>query len=505
MILSDTLRIPTFRSGTNPGRLELTCLLSARLRLCAAVFSITYFLHQRRTEATRSENNTFEETYSSNINKHVRQYPQHSVSEEIRKAGGWRPWLKGFMIFKGWIIPEDCRYLFATSLILSAVRTWVSLWQPEISGQYSLSMVQAIEKRDMSLMKGPGVRLGLMLLLGGAHGIPAWQDLAWSNFERSRDTHVLTRIHQFVMGNNAYFHDTMDSVQIIGAADLGIEVVKILDSIMKDMVPNLVQGIGSTYKMGSASGLSILMVVTLGIAFRRSIDAFTQHHALALDERLRDLEQKRDQMRVCAISSWRTAHTSGQVDREVEEYNECLKEIEAVESAAQRARIFSGLSIFVGRISFHAAQLLVVLLTIADGNPQAAASFAGYSTLLSDKINFFMDLPQTIWRRLYSTDRLRVMMQRESTRRYGKETLRVTTCRIELKDVAFTHASNRNGVMFRGLTLSFEPGQVTAVVGESGIGKSTILDLIMGLYDPQKGCIEIDGQDIRNLKKDEYV
>src|SRR5438093_3829492 len=51
----------------------------------------------------------------------------------------------------------------------------------------------------------------------------------------------------------------------------------------------------------------------------------------------------------------------------------------------------------------------------------------------------------------------------------------------------------------RNVTLQIEPGKTYALVGASGAGKSTILSLILRLYDPTSGAVKIDGQDLRSL------
>jgi ATP-binding cassette subfamily B protein len=56
--------------------------------------------------------------------------------------------------------------------------------------------------------------------------------------------------------------------------------------------------------------------------------------------------------------------------------------------------------------------------------------------------------------------------------------------------------------VFRGLTLSIPAGQRVGLVGLSGSGKSTFVSLLLRLYDPQAGRIEIDGHDLRALTQD---
>ncbi len=67
--------------------------------------------------------------------------------------------------------------------------------------------------------------------------------------------------------------------------------------------------------------------------------------------------------------------------------------------------------------------------------------------------------------------------------------------RITFDQVSFDYGNGRS--VLNGISLSFEAGKTTALVGPSGGGKSTILNLILRLYDPQQGAVRIDGHDIR--------
>jgi ATP-binding cassette, subfamily B, bacterial MsbA len=71
--------------------------------------------------------------------------------------------------------------------------------------------------------------------------------------------------------------------------------------------------------------------------------------------------------------------------------------------------------------------------------------------------------------------------------------------RIEFNDVRFAYRPNEP--VLRGLTFMAEPGKVTALVGPSGGGKSTILNLILRLYEIESGAIVIDGQNIAAVSR----
>jgi ATP-binding cassette subfamily C protein len=76
---------------------------------------------------------------------------------------------------------------------------------------------------------------------------------------------------------------------------------------------------------------------------------------------------------------------------------------------------------------------------------------------------------------------------------------------IEFKDVWFSYDNKR--WVLQGVNLSFSPGELVAIVGETGAGKTTIMNLINGMYRPQKGVILIDNvpleeYDIHALRKE---
>ncbi|MEM2379634.1 MAG: ABC transporter ATP-binding protein [Candidatus Methanomethylicia archaeon] len=71
---------------------------------------------------------------------------------------------------------------------------------------------------------------------------------------------------------------------------------------------------------------------------------------------------------------------------------------------------------------------------------------------------------------------------------------------VELRDVWFSY-DGKNWIL-KGISFKVNPGEVVAIVGPAGSGKSTLVHLIPRLYDAQKGSILIDGIDVKNIKLD---
>jgi len=77
--------------------------------------------------------------------------------------------------------------------------------------------------------------------------------------------------------------------------------------------------------------------------------------------------------------------------------------------------------------------------------------------------------------------------------------IKVSKGKIEFKDVSFKY---KNKYVLRNLNLIVNPGEKIGIVGASGAGKTTLVNLLMRFYDPQQGHIFIDSQNIHDVKQD---
>jgi ATP-binding cassette subfamily B protein len=80
-----------------------------------------------------------------------------------------------------------------------------------------------------------------------------------------------------------------------------------------------------------------------------------------------------------------------------------------------------------------------------------------------------------------------------------KPALKLTEAKVELRDVTFGYRPGEP--VLRHMSFTAEPGKVTALVGPSGGGKSTVLALLLRFYDVTDGAIVIDGQDIAQVAR----
>jgi len=129
---------------------------------------------------------------------------------------------------------------------------------------------------------------------------------------------------------------------------------------------------------------------------------------------------------------------------------------------------------FHSKLALDYSTLLVVLLVFLKIAPQFAALSSSYMVL-----DTYMPFYKSLHARL---EELRVNTEENGAQRFsGTDTIR-------FKGVGFSYKPDSEPV-FEGLDIAIEPKKVTAFVGSSGAGKSTILDLVLGLLEPDAGII----------------
>ena len=102
-----------------------------------------------------------------------------------------------------------------------------------------------------------------------------------------------------------------------------------------------------------------------------------------------------------------------------------------------------------------------------------------------------------------SLDRVfEVLDEQEEVQTAEVKELAPLTGQVSFKNVDFQYVENKP--LIRNFNLDVEPGEMVAIVGPTGAGKTTLINLLMRFYDVTAGAILVDGQDIRDLSRKDY-
>jgi ATP-binding cassette subfamily B protein len=125
--------------------------------------------------------------------------------------------------------------------------------------------------------------------------------------------------------------------------------------------------------------------------------------------------------------------------------------------------------------------------------PGDVVMFVAYLDRLYDPIDNLASLWVNMQQNAASISRAFKLLQNGDEEKSG-EKLQIDKGEIQFENVHFKYNANKE--ILKGLTFTIQPGKITALVGSSGAGKTTIVDLMMKLYEPQNGIIRIDNQNL---------
>ena len=134
-------------------------------------------------------------------------------------------------------------------------------------------------------------------------------------------------------------------------------------------------------------------------------------------------------------------------------------------------------------------------------NLKQISKFVLYSRKFSGPINEIANIVNEIYSALAAAERVFQLLDQpeELEDIYGAEELKAPAGDVEADHVSFGYVPGKT--ILHDLSLKAEPGQTVAIVGHTGAGKTTVINLLMRFYDVDSGQILVDGKEIRTLTR----
>jgi len=173
-----------------------------------------------------------------------------------------------------------------------------------------------------------------------------------------------------------------------------------------------------------------------------------------------------------------------------------------------KASFISGLMMPVLNVISDLTYLLLALLgglqviagRLTVGNMQA---FVQYVWQINQPIQNLTQLAGQLQSAKSSLDRIfQVLDEADEVNDRTEKLEQDLTGQVSFKDVDFQYVADKP--LIRNFNLEVKPGEMVAIVGPTGAGKTTLINLLMRFYDVTKGAITVDGHDIRHLSRQDY-
>ncbi|HGC7657241.1 TPA: ABC transporter ATP-binding protein [Streptococcus agalactiae] len=162
--------------------------------------------------------------------------------------------------------------------------------------------------------------------------------------------------------------------------------------------------------------------------------------------------------------------------------------------------VLNGISDFIYLIIAFVGGLQVIAGTLTIGNMQA---FVQYVWQISQPVQTITQLAGVLQSAKSSLERIfEVLDEEEEANQVTEKLSHDLTGQVSFHGVDFHYSPDKP--LIRDFNLDVEPGQMIAIVGPTGAGKTTLINLLMRFYDVSEGAITVDGHDIRRLSRQDF-
>ncbi len=204
-----------------------------------------------------------------------------------------------------------------------------------------------------------------------------------------------------------------------------------------------------------------------------------------------------------SISGIRVAKAFGNEREEIRKFTDCTDRYVEARSGYYKvmASFFSGTELFMNLMSLSIICAGSYLIMKEQMDVATLVTFNMYVASVQSPIRKLTQFTEQFTQGMAGFQRFRAIMHEKPdiTDSPNAKPLENVEGEIEFKDVTFTYDKEKE-VVLEDVNLHIRPGEMLALVGPSGGGKSTLCQLIPRFYETTKGSITIDGQDIRDVK-----
>jgi subfamily B ATP-binding cassette protein MsbA len=201
------------------------------------------------------------------------------------------------------------------------------------------------------------------------------------------------------------------------------------------------------------------------------------------------------------IGGIRTVQSFAREEYESQRFGQKIGEL--FDIAMYRARVYATLGPLISFLMYGSLALVLwaggQAVLRGQITPGQLIAFLLYAAMLAGPLGGFATLFGQTQEALGATERVFELLDTppEVTERADAEPLPFIDGHVSFEDVSFCYDPRQP--VLRHVQIEARPGQVIALVGPSGVGKTTLVNLIPRFYDPTEGSIAVDGHDVRHI------
>lgn len=332
-------------------------------------------------------------------------------------------------------------------------------------------------------------------LLGAARSV-LWIPVSQYSYQA-----LSTASFEHVHGLSLEFHLGKRTGEVLSALSKGAAINTFLEQVTFQVLPMLVDlGVAIAY---FAIGFDVYYSLTISVVTFWYLYATIRLAQMRAEQRRRMINASReeDAVKNDSIQSYETVKYFGAEDYE---FNRYRKTVQNFQNAEYQVLLSLNVMNITQNMIFMLGLLVVSFIAayqVTSGIRPVGqfVTLITYMAQLQQPLNFFGTFYRSVQSAMISGERLLELFKEQPSvvDEPGAVDLKKCQGRITFQDVKFSYDQRKPAL--KDLSFDCPPGTTTALVGESGGGKSTVFRLLFRFYNEQAGSILLDGHDVRNL------
>ncbi|GFF76443.1 heavy metal tolerance protein [Aspergillus udagawae] len=490
----------------------LFCSISARTSARKAARDQTH----GPTESTglldpaHAETGTNGTAYGSTHAAQGNQQPSKPADPWVRPttvpSTSWWEYLSGYSLFFPYLWPSKSRQLqliVIICFILVVLQRVVNVLVP-----YQVGVITNILSKTDGDFRVPWFEICLYILyrwLQGNQGlIGSLRSSLWIPVSQYSYMELSTAAFEHVHGLSLDFHLGKKTGEVLSALSKGSSINTFLEQVTFQVVPMLVDlCVAIGYLLIALDAYYALVVTIVTFCYLYVTVRMAQWRA-EIRRQMVNASRQEDAVKNDSMVSYETVKYFNAEDYEFNRYRGAVSDYQKAEyhvlfsltlmNTSQNTVFMLGLLI--------ACFIAAYQVSLGQRDVGQFVSLLTYMAQLQGPLNFFGTFYRSIQSALINSERMLELFREQPTvvDKPGAMPLAVCKGDIKFEDVEFAYDTRKPAL--NGLTFHCEPGTTTALVGESGGGKSTVFRLLFRFYNARNGHIRIDGHDVDKVTID---
>uniref|UniRef100_UPI00358F1561 ATP-binding cassette sub-family B member 6 isoform X1 n=2 Tax=Myxine glutinosa TaxID=7769 RepID=UPI00358F1561 len=348
----------------------------------------------------------------------------------------------------------------------------------------------------------------LRFLQGGAAGssgfVSNMRSFLWIRVQQFTNRRVKVRLFEHLHFLTLRWHLSRRTGEVLRSVDRGTNSINtLLSYIVFSIFPTIADiSIAIIYFISAFNawfGLIVFVCMLLYIVVTIAITEWRTKYRREMNTKDNETSAKA----VDSLLNFETVKYYNAENYEVERYNKAILEYQSAEwkTNASLAMLNQCQNIVIGLGFLAGALLCAHFVTDGKMNVGDFVLFCTYIMQLYIPLNWFGTYYRMIQSSFIDMENMFSLFdeKKEVADDVDAGNLNLTKGKIEFDNVSFSYLNGKD--ILKNVTFTVEPGQTVALVGSSGVGKSTIMRLLFRFFDVTSGCVRIDGQDISKVKQ----